>query len=73
MSVQAPFRVQVAVSGMTCRHCVISVTEELEAIDGVSGVEVVLESGAATVLADCDIPRAEIAAAIEEAGFAVTN
>ncbi|MEQ4546759.1 heavy-metal-associated domain-containing protein, partial [Nocardioides kribbensis] len=31
------------VTGMTCGHCVASVTEELEEIDGVEQVEVTLE------------------------------
>jgi copper chaperone len=45
MSGTATFRV----AGMTCAHCVSSVTEELTGIDGVLGVEVALESGEVTV------------------------
>jgi copper chaperone len=69
MSVEAPFRTQVTVRGMTCQHCVSSVTEELAGIDGVSGVEVQLDTGAVTVLADRPIGRDEIAIAVTEAGF----
>jgi copper chaperone len=69
MSVEAPFRIAVTVGGMTCQHCVMSVTEELGEIDGVSAVDVALDSGAVTLLADREIGRAEIAAAITEAGF----
>ena len=36
---------QFLVEGMTCAHCVRSVTEEVSAIDGVSGVEVDLHAG----------------------------
>lgn len=36
---------QVSVSGMTCGHCVSSVTEELEAVDGVERVAVDLNAG----------------------------
>ena len=36
MAVQAPFRVQVTVIGMTCQHCAMSVTEEIGEIPGVS-------------------------------------
>jgi copper chaperone len=73
MSVEAPFRTQVTVSGMSCPHCARSVTEELTGIDGVSAVEVSLESGAVTVLADRTVGRSEIAAAVDEAGYALTG
>ena len=69
MSVEAPFRTQVTVTGMTCQHCVMSVSEEIGEIPGVTGVEVQLESGAVTVLADREVGRDELAAAVTEAGF----
>ena len=69
MAVEAPFRTHVTVAGMTCQHCVMSVTEELSEIAGVSAVDVSLASGRVTVLADRDIERDEIAAAVSEAGF----
>lgn len=47
----------------------MSVTEELSEIDGVSAVDVRLDSGVVTVLADRDVERDEIAAAVTEAGF----
>lgn len=71
MSVDTPFRTQVTVTGMTCNHCVMSVTEEVSEIDGVSGVEVELETGAVTVLSERELSRDEIAAAVTEAGFQV--
>jgi copper chaperone len=69
MTVEAPFRTSVTVTGMTCQHCVMSVTEEISEIDGVTGVDVDLESGAVTVSADREIDRALIAAAVDEAGY----
>ena len=69
MSVEAPFRMQVTVTGMTCQHCAMSVSEEIGEIPGVSGVDVQLESGAVTVLADREVGRDELAAAVAEAGF----
>ncbi len=69
MSVETPFRARVTVTGMTCQHCVMSVTEEISELDGVTGVDVDLESGAVTVLADREVGRAEIAAAVDEAGY----
>ncbi|MFC4950340.1 heavy-metal-associated domain-containing protein [Pseudonocardia sp. GCM10023141] len=73
MSVEAPFRTEVTVSGMTCQHCVMSVTEELAGIDGVSSVAVDLPTGAVTLLSDRAVGREEIAAAITEAGFALAR
>lgn len=69
MAVEAPFRTHVTVAGMTCRHCVMSVTEEVSEIDGVSAVDVRLDDGLLTVLGDRDIELDEIAAAVFEAGF----
>lgn len=71
MSVEAPFRTQVTVTGMTCQHCVMSVTEEIGEIAGVSAVDVVLDTGVVTVLAEREIGRDEIAGAVTEAGFAL--
>ncbi|WP_433557759.1 heavy-metal-associated domain-containing protein [Pseudonocardia xinjiangensis] len=73
MSVEAPFRSEVTVTGMTCHHCVTSVTEEISEIDGVDAVEVSLDSGAVTVLADREITRPEIEAAVTEAGYALAD
>jgi copper chaperone len=59
------------VTGMTCGHCVSSVTEELSEITGVTGVDVVLESGAVTVTSDRELGRDEVVAAVTEAGYQV--
>lgn len=69
MAVEAPFRTCVTVTGLTCQHCVMSVTEEVSEIDGVSAVDVRLDTGLLTVLADRDVERDEIEAAVVEAGF----
>ena len=73
MSVEAPFRTEITVTGMTCQHCVMSVTEEVSEISGVSAVDVRLETGAVTVLADREVGTEEIAAAISEAGFGLAG
>ena len=57
------------VTGMTCGHCVTSVTEEISEIDGVTGVDVDLGTGAVTVLADGPLDDEQIRAAVEEAGY----
>jgi copper chaperone CopZ len=59
------------VTGMTCQHCVHAVTEEVSAVGGVVGVDVDLESGRLTVVSDAEVPFAAVAAAVDEAGYAV--
>jgi copper chaperone CopZ len=59
-----------AVSGMTCEHCVRSVTEEVSEVPGVAGVEVDLASGRLVVHGD-DVPADAIRAAVDEAGYAL--
>ena len=59
------------VTGMTCGHCVASVSEEVAEIDGVESVDVVLETGAVTVTSTTPLDRAAVEAAVEEAGYAL--
>jgi len=62
------------VSGMTCGHCVSSVTEELSAIDGVKNVVVELNVGGAskvTVASSAALDPEAVQAAISEAGYAL--
>lgn len=61
------------VQGMTCDHCVASVTEEVKRIPGVRDVEVTLESGAVTVTSDTDLDTAAVQAAVEEAGYELVS
>ena len=60
------------VTGMTCGHCVAAVTTELSSIDGVTDVDVDLETGRATVTSDEPLDRATVAAAIDEAGYVLS-
>ena len=59
------------VSGMTCGHCVASVTEELLEVDGIETVDVDLSTGAVTVTSAGPVERAAVAAAVDEAGYAL--
>ena len=61
------------VVGMTCGHCVSAVTEEVGGLPGVRDVEVDLASGAVTVTSDGALDRAEVAAAVDEAGYALAG
>ncbi|MDO9456426.1 heavy-metal-associated domain-containing protein [Nocardioides sp.] len=60
------------VTGMTCQHCVASVTEEVSELDGVTDVSIDLASGAVTVTSDQPLPDDRVRAAVEEAGYAVS-
>ncbi|GAA4001949.1 heavy-metal-associated domain-containing protein [Allokutzneria multivorans] len=64
---------QYVVTGMTCGHCVASVTEELSEVPGVTGVEVELSSGTVTVRSSRPLADDEVAAAVTEAGYAVAS
>ncbi len=57
------------VTGMTCDHCVASVTEEISEIDGVTAVAVDLPTGAVTVTSSGPVDEADVRAAVEEAGY----
>lgn len=57
------------VTGMTCGHCVSSVTEEVREIPGLQDVDVVLETGTLTVTSNHDIDDDAVRAAVEQAGY----
>ncbi|GDY28377.1 heavy-metal-associated domain-containing protein [Gandjariella thermophila] len=57
------------VTGMTCHHCVASVTEEISEISGVRQVDVDLASGLVTVTSDEALDPALVRAAVTEAGY----
>ncbi len=59
------------VSGMTCGHCVASVTEELLEVDGVEAVDVELDTGLVTVTSAGPLERDVVAEAVDEAGYAL--
>jgi copper chaperone len=57
------------VTGMTCDHCVMAVTRELSALPGVREVRVSLATGDVSVFHDAPLDRAQVAAAVDEAGY----
>ena len=60
------------VVGMTCAHCVRAVTEEVEQVAGVSGVDVDLEAGRVLVRGVGFSDQA-IREAVDEAGYEVAG
>ena len=61
------------VTGMTCGHCVRSVTEEVSEVPGVTAVDVDLASGRVTVSGDRPVDDAAVRAAVAEAGYQVVG
>ena len=64
--------VELSINGMTCGHCVATVTEELSEVPGVLNVEVILNSGAtskATVVTNTELDDNALRDAVSEAGF----
>jgi len=66
----------VQVDGMTCDHCVRAVTEEISKISGVTSVSVDLHANAispVTIASDQEVSDADIAEAVEEAGYTIAS
>lgn len=59
------------VTGMTCGHCVASVTEEVSEVPGVTAVDVDLASGRLTVTSEAPVSEAQVREAVAEAGYRV--
>jgi len=66
-----PQTTEYTVTGMTCGHCVASVTEEVREISGVTDVAVDLASGGLTISSEQPVADAEVRAAVEAAGYQV--
>jgi copper chaperone len=68
--------IEVLVEGMTCEHCVMSVTEELGELAEVEAVAVDLRPGDASrvaVTASAPLDESRLRAAVEEAGYTVAG
>ena len=61
----------IKVEGMMCEHCVAHVKKALEAVEGVTAVDVDLKAGTATVEAADGTDCKKFKAAIEDAGYTV--
>jgi copper chaperone CopZ len=70
----APNSTEFLVEGMTCSHCVSSVTDELEELPGVLGVSVDLNAGGASKVAVASsgaLDQIAVRRAIESAGYSL--
>ncbi len=63
----------ITVKGMSCQHCVASVTKALSEIAGISDVQVSLEKGEATFEEQSPVDEQIIKDAIARIGFEVVE
>jgi len=59
------------VKGMSCQHCVMSVTKALNQLDGVKNIQVDLEKGEVRFDNIKEVAFSRINKAIEDAGYEV--
>ena len=63
--------VTLPVTGMTCDHCKRAVTEEVSRLGGVGEVVVDVDAGTVSFTASEPVAHSELAAAVDEAGYAL--
>ncbi len=63
----------IKIQGMTCQHCVMSVTKALGKLSGLKNLKVDLVKGEATFENTQNISRASIRQAVEDAGYKVAE
>jgi copper ion binding protein len=61
------------VKGMTCGHCVNSVSTEVGALPGVDDVQVDLTSGTVTVRSATALDEQAVREAVDEAGYELVS
>jgi copper chaperone len=61
------------VTGMTCGHCVSSVTAEVSKIGGVSDVQIDLASGNVVVTSSAPLDTNDVREAVDEAGYELAS
>jgi copper chaperone CopZ len=61
--------ITLSISGMSCGHCVTAVTESLAAVPGVTVRDVTI--GQAVIDVDRTVTQAQLASAVEDAGYAL--
>ncbi|MFD3375059.1 MULTISPECIES: heavy-metal-associated domain-containing protein [unclassified Streptomyces] len=62
-----------AVSGMTCGHCKATLTKVIGELDGVTRVDVDLDTGRVTVVGTAEPDDALIAEVVDDAGYELTG
>ena len=70
-----PRQIQVTILGMSCPFCVYGVQQKLQKLEGVTDLEVVLETGLATLTLEdeADISNEQLKKTVKDAGFEVAK
>lgn len=63
--------VELKIEGMSCEHCVARVEKALAAVDGVTGAEVRLDPGSATIGGE-NIDMDDLIEAVDRVGYTAT-
>ena len=63
----------IKVKGMSCQHCVMSVTKALNQLEGVQNVQVDLQKGEVRFDNSKGVPSTRIEKAIKDAGYEVVG
>ncbi|HAP67804.1 MAG TPA: copper resistance protein CopZ [Nitrospinae bacterium] len=62
------------IKGMSCQHCVVSISKALKDLKGVKDVKVSLEKGSAEVNYDDKlVTKTQMSEAVADAGYTVIN
>ncbi len=74
-NVEQPREIQLTILGMSCPFCAYGVQQKLKKLDGVAELEVVLETGIATLKLedDADLSNDLLKKTVIEAGFEVAK
>lgn len=70
-----PRQIQVTILGMSCPFCAYGVEQKLKRLEGVTDLEVALQSGIATLVLTegADLSNEQLIETVEEAGFEVAK
>lgn len=69
----SPVSTTYAVAGMSCGHCRATLTRVIGELDGVTAVDVQVDTGRVTVTAATEPDDAAIAEVVDEAGYELTG
>ncbi len=62
------------IKGMSCQHCVVSISKALKDLKGIKDVKVSLEKGSAEVnYDDTLVTKTQMSEAVADAGYTVIN
>ena len=62
-------KIEIAIEGMMCEHCVSHVKSALEKVDGVTKADVSLKDKKATITLSKDVPNEKLIKAVSDAGY----